>query len=98
MLFAIHMIDRADSEQLRAQTADEHRAFVGKHLDKMYLGGPLVDDDGERPVGSLIVMDFPNHQTAEAFIATEPYNVAGLFERVTITGFKPVVAPSAATT
>ena len=30
MLFAIHMIDRADSEELRAQTADEHRAFVGK--------------------------------------------------------------------
>ena len=96
MLFAIHMIDRAGGAELRAQTAEQHREFVGKYLDKMYLGGPLLDDNGETPIGSLIVMDFPNRQLAETFIASEPYNKAGLFERVTITCFGPVVEPTPA--
>ena len=91
MLFAIHMIDRPHAKQLRAEVASAHKAFVGQHLNAMYVGGPLLDDDGKTPVGSLIVMDFPNRAAAEAFIAEEPYNRAGLFEQVTIRCFGPVV-------
>ena len=93
MLFAIHMIDRPESAELRADTTDAHREFVGQHLDAMYLGGPLLADDERTIVGSLIVMDFPNRPAAEAFIADEPYYAAGLFESVMIRVFSPVVAP-----
>ena len=92
MLYAIHMIDRPNSAALRAKTAEKHRQFVGNYLDAMYLGGPLLDDD-ETPIGSLIVMDFPNRLAAEEFIAAEPYNAAGLFDRVSINCFGPVVEP-----
>ena len=94
MLFAIHMIDRPHAANLRAEIASAHRAFVGQYLEAMYLGGPLLDDDGKTAVGSLIVMDFPDRAAAEAFIAEEPYNSAGLFEQVTIRCFGPVVEPS----
>ena len=90
MLFVIHMLDRADASELRVQTAATHRTFVGEHLDKMYLGGPLLDERGEEAVGSLIVMDFPDGEATERFIAQEPYNVDGLFERVTIPYFSPL--------
>ena len=95
MLFAIHMLDRPEAADLRADVAAAHREFVVGHLDSMYLGGPLLADDGETAIGSMIIMDFPDRIAANAFIAEEPYNRAGLFESVTIRAFGPVVAPGA---
>lgn len=94
MLFAIHMLDRPGAADLRAAVGDAHREFVGGHLDTMYLGGPLLADDGQTAIGSLIIKDFPDRAAAVAFIADEPYNRAGLFESVTIRAFGPVVAPT----
>lgn len=94
MLFTIHMIDRPHATDLRSANSDAHRAFVGAHLHEMYLGGPLMDDAGEAVIGSLIVMDFPDRTAAEAFIADEPYNRAGLFESVVVRRFDPVVKPA----
>lgn len=94
MLFAIHMIDRPGSAEVRTEVADAHREFVGGHLDAMWAGGPLLADDGTTAIGSLIIMDFADRSAAEVFIAGEPYNHAGLFESVTIRGFHPVVQPS----
>lgn len=94
MLFAIHMLDRPGSADLRAATSAAHKEFVGRHLDAMYLGGPLLADDGKTAIGSLIIKDFPDRAAAVTFIAEEPYNQAGLFESVTIRAFNPVVAPA----
>ena len=93
MLFAIHMIDRPGAAELRTSLRDEHLAYVGAHASDIYLGGPMLADDGETAVGSLVIMDFPDRAAALALIAEEPYNQAGLFESVTIRAFHPVVAP-----
>jgi len=95
MLFTIHMIDHPDSADLRAATRDEHMAFVGKHAGDIFLGGPLLADDGETAIGSLVIMDFPDRAAATALIAEEPYNRAGLFESVTIRAFQPAITPGA---
>lgn len=94
MLFAIHMIDRPLTADLRASLSDAHREFVGGYLDTMYLGGPLLADDGETAIGSLIIKDFPDQDAAVEFTSHEPYNQAGLFESVIIRAFRPVVEPS----
>ena len=94
MLFHIQMIDRPGGAALRAATSEAHLAFVGQHVESMYAGGPLVSDDGERTIGSLVVMDFEDRAAAEAFIAEEPYNKAGLFESVMIRAYRPVVPPT----
>lgn len=94
MLYVIHMIDRPEGAAVRAATSAAHYEFVGRYLDSMYLGGPLMAEDGETVIGSMIVKDFDDREAAEAFIAQEPYNQAGLFESVTIRAFKAVVAPS----
>lgn len=94
MLFVIHMIDHPDSAAVRAAASADHMAFVGKHVGSMFMGGPLLADDGETAIGSLVVMDFPDRAAALALIAEEPYNKAGLFESVTIRAFNPVVSPA----
>ena len=43
--------------------------------------------------GSLIVLDVDTREAAEEFAARDPYALAGLFKRVTITGFRPVLGP-----
>ena len=94
MLFAIHMIDRPEGADLRTQVASAHREFLEPHLARMFVGGPLLADDGTTAIGSLIVMDFPDRVSATAFIEQEPYNQAGLFESVTIRAFHAVVPPT----
>ena len=88
MPHVIHALDRADAGDLRAVTRPEHLAYV-EGFDVLY-GGPLLEDDG-RMCGSLIVLDVNTREAAEEFAAGDPYAVAGLFERVTITGFRPVL-------
>jgi uncharacterized protein len=88
MLFAIMLIDKPDGAILRAETAPTHRVYVGNHAAGMRLGGPLLADDYETMIGSLIIKDFPDQAAAEQFIANEPYNKAGLFETVIIKPFE----------
>ena len=94
MLFAIHMIDRPGGAALRAELTEAHLAFVGPQLDTMFAGGPLLDDDGETIIGSLIIREFADRAEAQAWIAEEPYTKNGLFESVTIRAFRAVAGPA----
>ena len=39
---------------------------------------------------ALLVIDAPDRAAAEAFVAGDPYGLAGLFDRVTIHGYRAV--------
>ena len=88
MHYAIHALDRSDAGDLRARTRPDHLAYLAGF--EVTFGGPLLDDDGQM-CGSLIVLDVDTREAAEECAAGDPYAVAGLFERVTITGFRPVL-------
>jgi hypothetical protein len=49
-----------------------------------------LGEDGQTPVGSLLLMDFPTRAYAEAFAEADPYNQAGLFQEVEIKPWKEV--------
>ena len=88
MPYVIHALDRGDAGDLRARTRPDHLAYLGG-FDILY-GGPLLDDEGAM-CGSLIVLDGESREAAAEFAAGDPYSIAGLFERVAITGFRPVL-------
>ena len=90
MLFAIHALDGEGGVQKRLVHGDAHRAHIadaGSYGVKIVISGPLVKDDGETMIGSLIVIEAPNREAAERFNANDPYRLAGVFEKVTISGF-----------
>jgi len=93
MMFVIHMTDRPDAAEVRASVAEAHQEFLGDHVDAMWVGGPLLDDDGTTAVGSMMIMDFSDRAAAVEFIEQEPFNQAGVFESVVIRAFHPVVKP-----
>lgn len=85
-LFAIYCVDKQDSQELRAANRPAHLDHVGGIGDRLLAAGPLLD--GDRPIGSLLIVEFPDASAAEAFAAGDPYNKAGLFESVRITGWR----------
>jgi len=87
MIFAILLIDRPGTAELRIQVRPEHRAYLGKLADKMAFAGPLTSEDGKTTVGSLLVMDFPSKVDVEAWLSNEPFTKAGVYEKPAIHAF-----------
>ena len=79
MLFASIGIDKPDGAKLRS-------AKVSAHLDYLHatgavkLAGPFLDDKGGM-IGSLLIIEAATSEKAEAWVANEPFNKAGLFAR-----------------
>ena len=90
MLFAIHAVDRAGALPTRLANYDAHKAFLGDTSPfgvKIVMSGPLVADDGATMIGSLFLIESPSRAEAEAFNRADPFAAAGIWEKVTITGF-----------
>ena len=87
MLFAITCLDKPGSAEVRQTSRPAHLDFAAAHT--VVLGGPLLDEAGQ-PCGSMLVLDAPDRAAAEAFVAGDPYGLAGLFDRVTIHGYRAV--------
>ncbi len=94
MLFAIYCRDKADHLHLRQATRADHLPYLERFADKMVFAGPLLADDGETPIGSLLVLDLEDRAAAESFAAGDPYAKAGLFAETTITGVRQVYPKS----
>ena len=83
-----HALARSDAGDLRARTRPDQLAYLAGF--EVTFGGPLLDDDGQMG-GSLSGLNVDTREAAEEFAAGDPYAEAGLFERVTITGFRPLL-------
>jgi uncharacterized protein YciI len=90
MLYAIYCTDKPNHLQTRLDNRPAHveylKSFGGQHI----CTGPLLSDDGQGMVGSLLVMDFVDRKAVEDFAANDPYAKAGLFQSIAITPFRKV--------
>lgn len=91
MLFIIDCRDKPGHEDVRKDNRQAHLDYVKSFKDQVVAAGPLLSDDGERMVGSLLVLDFADRLLAERFTANDPYAKAELFESVTIRRWKRVL-------
>lgn len=87
MIFVFFLVDRPDGQALRAQVRPEHKAYLGAVADRIAFAGPLVADDGQSMVGSLLAIEFPSRAAAHAWLADEPFTRAGLYASTTVHAF-----------
>jgi len=87
-MFVFKGRDRADAGALRAETRQAHIEHLQSIGDAFVFGGPLLSDDEERMIGSLLVMDVADRAAAEAIIAADPYNKVGLFDTTSLERIK----------
>ncbi|MEP7100171.1 MAG: YciI family protein [Burkholderiales bacterium] len=88
MLFAFHLIDRADSAELRTRVRPEHKACLALVADRIAFAGPLLADDGQTMLGSLLVIDFADRPAALAWQRDEPFTRAGLYASSEVHAFR----------
>ena len=98
MLYAIAGIDAADSLPGRLATRGAHLARVRHLVDlgRLVLAGPHPCLDTSEPgeagySGSLIVAEFASLADAQAWAASDPYVIAGVWTNVIVKPFVQVM-------
>jgi len=81
MIFAILLMDRPGTAQLRVEVRPEHRAYLAQQAERMAFAGPLTSEDGKTVVGSLLVMDFPSRADVDTWLRDEPFTKAGVYDK-----------------
>lgn len=90
MLFAIYCRDKKDHSQIRLDSRPAHVEYLKQFAGQHVCTGPLLAEDGQGMIGSLLVMEFADRAAAEDFAKNDPYARAGLFDSVAITPFRKV--------
>lgn len=83
MLFHVRLSDYPVSRR-NADLREAHWAYFEDHAAHFIARGATFDDDGKTFRASVIFVDFPDRAAVETFVANEPLNKAGVFERVEI--------------
>ncbi|MTW20994.1 YciI family protein [Allochromatium palmeri] len=98
MLYAIIAVDQPNSLPARLQARPAHLARLEALRDagRLILAGPHPAIDSPDPgeagfTGSLIVAEFADLATAEAWAAADPYREAGVYSAVSVKPFKQVL-------
>ena len=98
MWYAIISEDVENSLPLRATARESHLARLRTLVadGRVLIAGPHPAIDAENPgeagfTGSLVVVDFPSLEDAQAWADADPYVDAGVYARVTVKPFKLVL-------
>jgi hypothetical protein len=84
--FAIMAWDKPGMAQTRSAVRDRHRAHIREpgHPAALVHGGPLLAEDGQAMIGTLLIVEAADQAAVEAFAADDPYAKAGLFAETRI--------------
>lgn len=98
MWYAIISEDVKDSLSKRGDARDAHLARLRALAadGRVLIAGPHPAVDMEDPgeagfTGSLVVLDFPSLEAAKTWADADPYVEAGVYAKVTVKPFKPVL-------
>ena len=86
-LFVISWLDKPNSLDVRMGAREAHLAYAHQLGDRVKLGGPYLDAEGNM-AGSLIVVEADSLEEVQALHDQDPYKQAGLFETSTITPWR----------
>lgn len=84
MAYLILTFDRAGHEHVRDATRQKHLEYLEANVDRVIAGGGLFNDEATSVVGGLLLVDVPSRESAESFVAGDPFTHAELFARIEI--------------
>ena len=98
MWYAIEGYDGADvlERRLAARSAHLERLLALRDAGRLLLAGPCPAIDAEDPgavgfIGSIVVAEFDSLDAARAWADADPYVDAGVYARVDVRPFRPVL-------
>ena len=87
MYFIVHCLDRPNAVQDRLAHYDAHKTYLASASVRSVISGPLVADDNKTMIGSLFLLEADTRDEVLAFNAADPFNRAGIWEKVEIHPF-----------
>ena len=83
-LFCFHNLDNeTNGAELRAATRPAHLEWAAGLGDRLRMAGPLLSEDGAM-IGSVFLVEADDLASAKALAGQDPYNKAGVFDRVDV--------------
>ena len=86
-LFLFQGLDKAGALETRKATRPAHLAWLESLSPRVKIGGPMLSDDGQTPVGSVLVFEAETLAEAKALFAEDPYGIAGLWAETSVRPF-----------
>lgn len=87
MIYILTLMDKPDGLSMRLRIRPEHKAYLAAVADRIAFAGPLTADDGQTMIGSVLAIDFESRDAAHAWLASEPFTVAGLYASISVHAF-----------
>lgn len=91
MLYAVYALDNPDAGAKRQGAHAEHVAHLKTAKDQgvtITVGGPLMADDGNAAIGSLMLLETPDRAAVEKFNRADPFHKNGIWAKVEIQRFE----------
>jgi len=80
--FLILAFDKQDQGDLRVELEPAHRRYRDTLHESCITFGTLADEDGNKSIGTLTILDAENIETARDVWENDPFVTGGLFEAV----------------
>ena len=93
MHFVAILEDRDDGLPIRLETRPVHLEWM--KTVPVQIAGPFLDASGEKPIGSLLIVEAETEAEARAILAEDPYAKAGLFKSGVVRPWRWVVGKPA---
>lgn len=87
MLYVLYCLDKPGASELRQANRPAHIKWAAAQ-SCIRMAGPLLDESESTMIGSLFVIEADSRASVEALQASDPYTLAGLFQRVEIHPFR----------
>jgi hypothetical protein len=91
MLVTMICLDKPNHVDVRMKTRPKHLEWLEGAKPTIKWVGPILADDGATMIGSLYLAEFDTLAAARAFQRQDPYDQAGLFERVIVQPVRQVL-------
>mgnify|MGYP002635470860 FL=1 len=89
MLYVMICQDKPNSSELRQSVRPKHLEYLGSQ--EVRFAGPMLSDDQSEMIGSIVFIVAESLADAKSIADNDPYNLAGLFETVTVRPFKQAI-------
>ncbi|RKE36025.1 hypothetical protein B0G76_2169 [Paraburkholderia sp. BL23I1N1] len=87
MNWIVYCTDMPGAHELREANTPKHRAYLETRPIVLVTSGPLVDDAGEKKIGSFFLVEAQTREEVEAFNRNDPFFALGLWDEVRIHRF-----------
>jgi uncharacterized protein YciI len=91
MHFLALCYDKPGCEALRLANRAAHLDYLRANDAFIKVCGPILADDNETMIGSLLIVETPDRPAANVLLARDPYSRAGLFKSVDVRPWRWVI-------